>query len=73
MDRFDLEQAIIDCGRVSDDLELMLDEITDEAIDAKYNCDGVINALLGIRELHDRRHKKLLAVFEELLSTGTLR
>lgn len=72
MDRFDLEQAIMDCCRVSDDLELMLEEILDGSIDATFNCDSVHNALLGIKELHDRRCNKLMQVFEELIHTGQI-
>jgi hypothetical protein len=72
MDRFDLETAITDCWRVSDDLDLMLEEIIDGAIDAEFNCDSVHNALLGIKELHNRRCQKLWAVFDELLQAGKI-
>lgn len=72
MDRFDLENAITDCCRVSDDLDLMLDEILDGSIDAEFNCDSVHNALVGIKELHDRRCRKLMEIFEELLRTGKI-
>lgn len=72
MDRFDLEQAIIDCYRVSDDLDLMLEEIFDGTIDATFNCDSVHNALLGIKELHERRCQKLMNVFEQLLRDGKI-
>lgn len=72
MDRFDLEQAIMDCYRVSDDLDLMLEEILDGTIDATFNCDSVHNALLGIKELHERRCRKLMDVFEQLLRDGKI-
>lgn len=72
MDRFDLENAITDCSRVSDDLDLMLEEIIDGAIDTKFNCDSVHNALLGIKELHERRCQKLMTVFETLLHEGKI-
>lgn len=72
MDRFDLEQAIMDCYRVSDDLDLMLEEIFDGSIDATFNCDSVHNALLGIKELHERRCQKLMNVFEQLLRDGKI-
>lgn len=72
MDRFDLEQAIMDCYRVSDDLDLMLEEILDGTIDATFNCDSVHNALLGIKELHERRCQKLMDVFEQLLRDGKI-
>lgn len=72
MDRFDLETAITDCCRVSDDLELMLDEIVDGGIDTVFNCDSLHNALVGVKELHDRRCQKLMAVFETMLGEGKI-
>jgi hypothetical protein len=72
VNRFDLEAAIVDCSRVSDDLKLMVEEISDGAIDATNNCDAVLNALIGIQELHDRRYDRLFNIFEQLIHDGVI-
>jgi len=72
MDRFELETAITDCLRVSDDLDLMLEDIADYSSDVQFNCDTVYNALLGIQELHRRRCQRLMSVFEAMLRAGKI-
>lgn len=66
MDRFDLEQAIIACGNVSDDMEILLETILDDTTDR----ERVANALLGMKELHEMRCKKAFDIFSAMIQTG---
>lgn len=66
MDRFELEQAIIACGNVSDDIDILLETILDDATDR----DRLANALLGMRELHELRCKKTFDIFSSMIQTG---
>jgi len=68
MDRFDLEQAIIACGNVVDDLDIVLDALTDESTDR----ERVANALIGLRELHDLRCKKAFDIFSGMIQAGAI-
>jgi hypothetical protein len=66
MDRFELEQAIVACGNVADDLDMLLETILEDNIDP----DRIANALLGARELHEMRCKKAFDIFSHMIQTG---
>jgi hypothetical protein len=60
--RFELEEAITACWNTSDDLELI-------ARSAEGGDDALLNALIGVKELHDRRLQRVLDIFEQLVTT----
>jgi hypothetical protein len=67
-DRFDLEAAIMAAWGTSDDLELAAEDILES--DAGYDVDKVVNTLVGLKELHDMRLRKLWGIFEALITAG---
>lgn len=67
-DRFDLEQAIMNCWHTTDDLDLLAEAV----LDGELEVDAISNALMGIRELHNLRAKKVFEVFEFLVKDGEL-
>jgi hypothetical protein len=60
-DRFDLEQQLLDCWRITDDLKTVL-KIT-EAED----IDRTQNALIGLREIYEQKFNDLWDTFETLV------
>lgn len=67
VDRFTLEDALMACWRVSDDLELLMAELGE-----LQNSDKLLNLLIGIRELHERRCNAAFDIFSELISEGKI-
>jgi hypothetical protein len=63
--RFELEEAITACWNTSDDLELI-------ASGAESGDDALLNALIGVKELHDRRLQRVFNIFEQLIKTRQL-
>ncbi|MAI05366.1 MAG: hypothetical protein CMA07_06605 [Euryarchaeota archaeon] len=78
VDRFDLEQKIMKCWMVTDDL----DEITkyfiddekfqDRCGDAEYQ-DELMNKYFGLKELYEVKFQSLWDTFEKLIESGQLK
>jgi hypothetical protein len=72
-DRFDLEEQIMKCWSVVDDVNDLYEHIGDsgEFVDMppKY-VDKVMNKLLGVKELYDMRFQKLWDVFDYMIKDG---
>lgn len=66
--RFELEHAVIACGNVNDDIELLLEAMLDESMDK----ERVANALLGMRELHEMRCKRAFDIFSAMIRDGLI-
>lgn len=66
MTRFELEMAIMECWRLSEDIDALVDYIYEEEPDA----DFINNTLLGLKNLQDIRLTRLWNVFSELVNTG---
>jgi hypothetical protein len=62
-DRFDLEQEILDCWGICDDLETIY---SDESLNLN---DRVLNVLLGLKELYHMKFERTFATFENLVTT----
>jgi hypothetical protein len=56
-DRFDLEQQIMHCWNIVDDLDHVIDKVLDN--------EDVLNLLLGIKQLYQCKFEKLWKVFED--------
>ena len=67
-DRFDLEQQILDCWRVVDDLKTLGD-----VYDREHTDDQVLNVLLGVTELYDQKFNKLFETFETCIRQGVFK
>lgn len=66
IDRFDLEQYIMQAWITSEDLDLFLWKLMDSP--EKMSEDDIANMIIGIKALHDARMNKLWHCFEELLA-----
>ena len=64
---YDLEQPIMDCWSVCDDLETMYRQIGDGERDPTQ--DELINALIGMRQLYQWKFEQLFDKYEQVLKT----
>lgn len=58
-DRFDLEQDIMQCWNVCDDIQLLLDSWD------KLDKDGKLNYLIGLKQMYHLKFEKCFARFED--------
>jgi hypothetical protein len=66
MDRFDLEQEIMHCWNVVDDIKLV-GEVLGECTMNSAEQDKVMNMLIGLEALYAARFDKMFRIFEELI------
>lgn len=66
--RFDLEQALLECWQISDDLSLVAEKL----LDGQLNDEHMANILLGLSELHLLRCQKTDEIFEDLIKSRKL-
>jgi transcription initiation factor IIE alpha subunit len=64
-DRFDLEQAIMNCWLITDDLQLVIEAI----VDKKYEMtdDEIANLLIGLKQLYQVKFERTLDTFGEVM------
>lgn len=60
-DRFDLEQGILGCWNVVDDMGVLL-----RMLDNNPTEDEVSNFLIGMRAIYDAKFKELFSTYENL-------
>ena len=60
-DRFDLEQGIMDCWKVTDDIKLLYDDLDN------MDEDRRMNYMLGLMEMYGLKFDKLWNIFEQLI------
>ena len=70
-DRFDLEQEIMNCWRVTDDIDSVAHFVGQINLDAK-DQDALLNMLLGMKQLYHVKFEILFDTFEELVRAGEL-
>jgi hypothetical protein len=58
--RFDMEQQLMSCWGVVDDMKV----VTEEVLEGDYDRDKIANMLLGMETLYDAKFNKLFAMFE---------
>jgi hypothetical protein len=64
VDRFDMEDAMIQVAMSQDDLKLIMDNIYDGR--TRYSVDKMANAIYGLVELMEARTKKMEDIFAKL-------
>ena len=67
-DRFDLEQNILDCWKITDDVNLLYKNVMEEELDK----DKIANVLLGLQAIYSMRFEQLWETFENLVSKREL-
>ena len=68
-DRFDFEQQIMNCWRVTDDIDLVATMIGNTNMEPE-DQDKFMNVLIGMKELYNARFDALFSTFENLVSEG---
>ena len=63
VDRFDLEQGIMKCWNVTEDIDLLFENV----MDTEMTKDDIANALLGMKVMYDMKFEKLFKCFETLV------
>lgn len=63
MDRFDLEQNIMKCWNITDDINLVYKNV----MESDMSNDDIANALLGLKTLYDMRFEELFNNFETMI------
>ena len=63
-DRFDLEQAIMACWNVTQDIDLVYENVMEKDM----ATDQIANALLGMNQLYEMKFNKLWDIFEQLVN-----
>ena len=67
--RFDLEQEILDCWGVCDDIDAIYSSLYEES---PIDNDRFANLMLGLKELYSIKFQRTFATFEELIQHGEL-
>jgi hypothetical protein len=68
-DRFDLEQHIMKCWQITDDLDLIATMISETNMEAE-DQDKYMNILIGMKELYNARFDILFRTFENMVQRG---
>ena len=68
-DRFDLEQSIMKCWNITDDIDLLCEGV----LENEMSQDDISNVLIGLKALYDIKFDKLFRQFEELVRQGALK
>lgn len=63
---FDLEQSILQCWNVCDDLDLLYSQIMERSI--PLTQDEIANILLGMTHLYQMKYEKCFSHFEDVCS-----
>lgn len=64
MNRFDLEQAILQCWTVTSDI----DTLNEYVMDSNLTKDQISNILIGMKELYELKFDKMFRGFENMVS-----
>lgn len=66
-DRFHVEQEIMNCWQIVDELGTLLD-----AIDKDATEDQIANIIIGLKDLYNFKFEKLYEKFSELIVTNNI-
>ena len=67
-DRFELEDQIMQCWHITDDLEI----ICERAMDREMSPDQIANLMIGLKELYSIKFEKMFGTFEQLIAENKL-
>ena len=62
-DRFDLEQNIMKCWNVTEDIDLLYRSVMEKEL----TTDEIANFLLGMKTMYDLKFDELFANFEQMV------
>lgn len=67
-DRFDLEQNILKCWNVTDDIYILYENV----MEGDLSQDDLANALLGLHQMYELKFDRLFTNFEKLIKEKKL-
>jgi hypothetical protein len=67
--RFDLEENLMKCWHVTDDLDMLAEIVGGTEMNAK-DQDKLLNIIIGMKEMYNARFSTTFEVFEELIKNG---
>jgi len=68
MNAYDLEQQIMECWHITDDVSVL----TEEILEGDLTKDNIVNVLTGLEQLYAIRFNKLFRTYEQLLAERKL-
>jgi hypothetical protein len=68
-DRFDLEQHIMKCWNVTEDIELLNYNV----LEKDMSRDEISNFLLGLKTIYNTKFEDLFDTFSELIEKGKIK
>jgi Tat protein secretion system quality control protein TatD with DNase activity len=66
--RFDLEQEIMKCWNVTEDIDKLYEAVGECGLDQ----DEVLNYLLGLKTIYEVKFNKLFNTFEQCIKNGQI-
>ena len=66
--RFDLEQQILDCWGITDDLKLLSEAEGNQ----RLSKDQTLNILIGLQELYNLKFEQMFNTFEKLVASKNI-
>jgi hypothetical protein len=64
-DRFDLEQKIMDCWGITEDLDDLLDMVDSTNMSSEKQ-DELSNTIIGLKTLYQRKFETMFSLFENV-------
>ena len=68
-DRFDLEQQILKCWNITEEIELLNEQVLENS---EFTKDDISNYLLGLKTIYELKFDKLFDQFGELVEEGKI-
>jgi hypothetical protein len=68
-DRFDLEQHIMKCWNVTEDIDLLYKNVMEKDM----STDDIANFLLGLETIYNHKFEELFDTFSELIEKGDIK
>lgn len=66
--RFDLEQQILDCWRITDDLKQLTEAVGNQCLSE----DQTLNILIGLYEIYNLKFDQAFTTFEKLIASKNI-
>ncbi len=64
--RFDMEQEIMACWGVTDDIDILAEAV----LETDMSEDDLANALIGMKTMYELKFNRLWATYEKLIGNG---
>ncbi len=71
-DRFLLEQMLMDCWHVTDDIDTISEYVGDSSDISAQGKDRLLNMLIGMRDLYHIKFEHTMDLFSELIKNGDI-